>query len=471
MQARVDAVTAAVAGAPRTSVFFELDPGLFTVGPGTFVADVIDRAGGDNIAADAAEMWPQLSAEAVVSANPDVILLVDEVAGVTPEQVAARPGWQGIAAVEQDRVVPIDPDLVARPGPRVVDGLEAVAAALHPDRFPEAARDHRRDPVAPPPAAGGQPAGAARCPSSSRRHASASPRCWPSRRQGADPARAVAELLLARAGLATPDATANAASILFQIRLPRIVLAGLVGAALAVAGATYQGVFRNPLADPYLLGVASGAGLGAVLAFILPFPRHLHAVGAVQAFAFLGGIVAVVAVYLLARVGGSVPTTTLILAGVAISAAATAATAYLMYVRGDQLLVIYSWLLGGFNVAGWQEVRLVTPVVLLSAAAMIAGGRTMNTLQFGEEQAASLGVPVERATAAHRRRDAGDRGSRLRRGLIGFVGLVVPHATRLLFGPDYRRLVPTSALLGAAFLIAADAAPAPRPAPAMSPSA
>ena len=136
LQARVDLVTAAIAGAPRPRVFFELDPGLFTVGPGNFVADVIDRAGGDNIAADAAEMWPQLSAEAVVSANPDVILLADEVAGVTPEQVAARPGWQGIAAVAQDRVVPIDPDLVARPGPRVVDGLEAVAAALHPDRFP-----------------------------------------------------------------------------------------------------------------------------------------------------------------------------------------------------------------------------------------------------------------------------------------------------------------------------------------------
>ena len=137
LQARVDAVTSAIAGAPRPRVFFELDPGLFTVGPGTFIADVIDRAGGDNVAADAAEMWPQLGAEAVVSADPDVILLADEVAGVTPEQVAARPGWQGIAAVEQGRVIVIDPDLVARPGPRVVDGLETVAAALHPDRFPQ----------------------------------------------------------------------------------------------------------------------------------------------------------------------------------------------------------------------------------------------------------------------------------------------------------------------------------------------
>ena len=284
------------------------------------------------------------------------------------------------------------------------------------------------------------------------------------------PPAQVAELLLARVGLATPDAPANAESILFQIRLPRIVLAGIVGGAMAAAGAAYQGGFRNPLAEPYLLGVASGAGLGAVLAFILPVPRHLLAVGAVQAFAFLGGLAAVLAVYLLARVGGSLPATALILAGVAVSAAATAATAYLMYVRGDQLLVIYSWILGGFNVAGWQEVRLVSPVVLLCAAVMTAGGRVMNTLQFGEEQAASLGVPVERATlvlivAATLATAAAVSAA----GLIGFVGLVVPHAARLVFGHDYRQLVPTSALLGAAFLILADAGARALPGPSEIP--
>lgn len=284
------------------------------------------------------------------------------------------------------------------------------------------------------------------------------------------PPAQVAELFLARFGLAAPDAPANAEAILFQIRLPRIVLAGIVGGALAVAGAAYQGVFRNPLADPYLLGVASGAGLGAVLAFILPVPRHLLAVGAVQAFAFLGGIAAVAAVYLLGRVGGSVPTTALILAGVAVSAAATAATAYLMYVRGDQLLVIYSWILGGFNVAGWQEVRLVAPVVLLCAVVMAAGGRVMNTLQFGEEQAESLGVPVARAmliliVAATLATAAAVSAA----GLIGFVGLVVPHATRLVFGHDYRQLVPTAALLGAAFLILADAGARALPGPSEIP--
>jgi iron complex transport system substrate-binding protein len=137
LQARVDAVTAAVAGAPRPRVFFELSPDLYTAGPGSFVDDLISRAGGDNVAAGAAELWPQLSAEAVVSADPQVILLADHEAGVTAEQVAARPGWQNVSAVQQGRIVSLDSDLVARPGPRVVDGVEAIAAALHPDLLPE----------------------------------------------------------------------------------------------------------------------------------------------------------------------------------------------------------------------------------------------------------------------------------------------------------------------------------------------
>ena len=263
---------------------------------------------------------------------------------------------------------------------------------------------------------------------------------------------------------------ANAETILLEIRLPRVILAGLVGGALAIAGATYQGLVRNPLADPYLLGIASGAGLGAVLAFVLPMPAGVYRAGAVQAMAFLGALATVAAVYALARVGGSVPTTTLLLAGVAIGAAASAATAYVMYARGDQLLVIYAWLLGGFNVASWREVRLVAPAVLLSAVAMGLGGRTMNVLQFGEEQAAALGVPVERAklllvVAATLATAAAVSAG----GLIGFVGIVVPHVTRLLIGPDHRRLLPTAALLGAAFLIAADAGARALPGPSEVP--
>ncbi len=133
---RVDAVAERVAGAPRPRVFFELSPELHTAGPGSFVDDLIARAGGQNVAADAAEEWPQLSAEALIEKDPEVVLLADHAVGATPEQVRARPGWQQMSAVEHDRLVPIDPDLTNRPGPRVVDGLEAIALALHPERFP-----------------------------------------------------------------------------------------------------------------------------------------------------------------------------------------------------------------------------------------------------------------------------------------------------------------------------------------------
>ena len=136
LRRRVDAVEARVEGAPRPRAFFELSPELHTAGPGSFIDDLIERAGGDNVAADATEEWPQLNAEALLAEDPEVILLADHEVGVTPEQVRARPGWQAMSAVEQGRIVLIDPDLTNRPGPRVVDGLEAIARALHPDRFP-----------------------------------------------------------------------------------------------------------------------------------------------------------------------------------------------------------------------------------------------------------------------------------------------------------------------------------------------
>jgi iron complex transport system permease protein len=196
-----------------------------------------------------------------------------------------------------------------------------------------------------------------------------------------------------------------------------------------------------------------------VLAFVLPLPLLIPRLGAVQALAFVGALLAVGAVSGLARSGGATPTGTLLLAGIALGALANAAATYLMYLRGDQLLVIYGWLLGGFNTATWQEVRLAAPAVLLSGLVMALGGRTLNLLQFGEEQAATLGVRVERsklvlvAAASLATAAAVAAG-----GLIGFVGLVVPHVARLLVGPDQRQLLPLAALLGAAFLIAADTA-------------
>jgi iron complex transport system permease protein len=268
----------------------------------------------------------------------------------------------------------------------------------------------------------------------------------------------VVGIIAHQAGLAVPVTwPASHEAILFQIRLPRVLLAALVGGALGMAGATYQGIFRNSLADPYLLGIASGASLGVVLAFVLPLPAGIYRLGMVQLFAFVGALAAVAAVYSLGRVGTVAPTTTLLLAGIALGALANAATTYLMYIHGDQLFVIYGWLLGGFNTATWQEVRLVAPAVLVSAIVMGLGGRTLNLLQFGEEQAATLGVRVERsqlilvAAASLATAAAVSAG-----GLIGFVGLVVPHVVRLIFGPDHRFLLPLSLLCGASFLIAAD---------------
>jgi iron complex transport system substrate-binding protein len=136
LHARIDAVAAAVAGAARPRVFFELSPDLYTAGHGTFVDDLIARAGGENVVGAGLGPWPQLSAEAVIAADPEVILLADHEAGVTPDSVAARPGWSVVSAVRDERIVPLDTDLVVRPGPRVVDGLEAIARALHPGRFP-----------------------------------------------------------------------------------------------------------------------------------------------------------------------------------------------------------------------------------------------------------------------------------------------------------------------------------------------
>lgn len=279
--------------------------------------------------------------------------------------------------------------------------------------------------------------------------------------QAAIPLEAQAGMLWARLPF---GGTAEAAwprayeAIFFDIRMPRVALAGLAGAALAVAGVAYQGVFRNPLADPYLLGVASGAGLGAVIAFISPLPPVLYGVGIVQLAAFAAAVVTVTLVYGLARVGRTTPVTTLLLAGVAVGALAAAATSYLMYIHGDKLLVIYAWMLGGFNVTSWQQVFVTAPYVMAGTAIVLLHARLLNVLQLDEDQAHALGVDVERMKivvvgAATLTTAAAVAVS----GLIGFVGLVVPHVLRLIFGPDHRLLVPLAAVYGAAFLVAADA--------------
>ena len=249
----------------------------------------------------------------------------------------------------------------------------------------------------------------------------------------------------------------NLEMIILDIRLPRILLAGLVGSALAVAGATYQGLFRNPLADPYLIGVAQGAGLGATIAFLIPFTISWMSFGAVPLFAFIGGMSAVAVVYSLARVGKTLPATTLILAGVALGAFLASITSYLMTTCGEELHGIVFWLLGGLSLTNWAEVWTVLPCILVGIVVICLHARPLNVMQLDEEQAQQLGINVERVklillSAATLITSAAVCFT----GLIGFVGIIVPHAVRLIWGPDHRFLLPLSILVGGIFLILAD---------------
>ncbi len=255
-----------------------------------------------------------------------------------------------------------------------------------------------------------------------------------------------------------PDYTKGMDTIIWQIRLPRLVLAACVGAGLAGSGAIYQGLFRNPLADPYLVGVAQGAAVGAVAAIVLPLPAFIYAAGAVQWGAFLGAIAAVAIVYNLARVSGEIGNTTLLLAGVAIGSLGAAVTTLLTYLHNEKLATIYGWLLGGFNASGsWDNVSMMFPYLAIGAVISLLAGRRLNVLQMGEEQAMQLGLNVSLlklilVIAATLMAAAAVSVS----GIIGFVGLVVPHLVRMLTGQDYRQLLPLSLVWGGIFMVLTD---------------
>jgi len=259
-------------------------------------------------------------------------------------------------------------------------------------------------------------------------------------------------------GAALPDwVPASSATIIFSLRLPRTILMALTGAALSGSGAAYQGLFRNPLADPYLIGVASGAGLGAVIAMSASPSYTTSGLFLIPLAAFLGAALTVLVVYELARVRRTLPTTNLILAGVAVSSFATAASSFLMLNGTGELRRALVWLLGGSTLSGWLPVVALLPYVLIGLTALLLSGHSLNVLQFGDEQAAQLGLPVERVrllvvAAATLTTAAAVAFS----GIIGFVGLVVPHIIRLVWGSDYRRLLPLSILGGATFLLVAD---------------
>lgn len=268
----------------------------------------------------------------------------------------------------------------------------------------------------------------------------------------------LARLVLQALGLESVDPTLEQDRIiLWSLRMPRAALMALVGASLGSSGAAYQGLLRNPLADPYLIGVAPGAALGAAIAIVFLGPTTALGYMTVPACAFVGALVTVAVVYRVARVGNSTPVTTLILAGVAVGAFASAATSFVMLLREDQIGRVIYFLWGGFGLGGWQPVLALSPYVCAAVGTLILFARPLNALQFGDEQASQLGLDVERlklvliaaATLAAAAAVA-------LTGIIGFVGLIVPHVLRVLTGPDYRRLIPFSALGGATLLLLAD---------------
>jgi iron complex transport system permease protein len=252
--------------------------------------------------------------------------------------------------------------------------------------------------------------------------------------------------------------TDRQAAILWELRVPRVVLGALVGATLAGAGAAYQGVFRNPLADPYLLGVAAGAGLGATLAVAFLPDRAAWPIDPVPLAAFVGALVAVFLTYALARSGTRARgPATLILAGVAVAAFFTAGQTYVQQRHADTLFEVYSFILGSLATTGWDEVTLIAGYVILSAAALLVHRRLLDVMALGDEEADSVGIQAARVRivvviAATLATAAVVAVS----GLIGFVGIIVPHTIRLLFGTSYRRVLPLSLVFGGAFLILAD---------------
>jgi iron complex transport system permease protein len=248
-------------------------------------------------------------------------------------------------------------------------------------------------------------------------------------------------------------------SIVWQIRAPRVALAAIVGAMLSIAGASYQGVFRNPLVDPYLLGVAAGAGLGATI--VITVNRggtSSWIIDPLPLAAFTGGLIAVFITYL---VGSSVKSDrssiSLVLAGVAVTSLTTAIQTFLLQRNTDVVRQVYSWILGRLSSATWSDVRLVIPYVLASCVVLLLHRRLLDVLRVGDEEAAALGVNVDRVRlvvviAA----TLGTASVVAVSGLIGFVGIIVPHAIRLIVGSSYRMVMPLALTMGASFLIVAD---------------
>ena len=273
-----------------------------------------------------------------------------------------------------------------------------------------------------------------------------------------DPAQTIAIVVHRLFGLQLGVAwTPASEAIVWDLRIPRVITAMVVGVALAVAGATFQGLLRNPLADPYVLGTASGAGLGAAIALILPIRVVALQFGLLHALAFVGALASMTVVYRLSRLSAWSGLTNLLLTGYAVGSLLAAGLAMAMYLSGASLREIFAFLLGGFERASWDRLALAVPLVTLGSAVILLRARALNGLLLGEEAAAHLGVDVARERVVLLALGSLVTAAAVAiSGLIGFVGLVVPHVVRLTMGPNARVVLPLSAVGGAALLVAAD---------------
>ena len=267
------------------------------------------------------------------------------------------------------------------------------------------------------------------------------------------PRDVVAAILRAIGG--RPEGLAD--TLIVSVRLPRVLLAAVVGASLAGAGAIYQALFRNPLADPYILGVSSGAGLGAMLALVATTGAAGLRYGAVPAAAFAGALLTMLVVTRLASWRGTLDTASLLLAGVALSYTLAALTSFVMVFAREQMATVVFWMMGGLGSASWPYLAMVAPMFAIGAVLALVSTRELNLMLLGDERAGHLGLSVRRfKVAALAVASLLTAAAVAVAGLIGFVGLMVPHMVRLVVGPDHRILLPASLLGGATVLVLAD---------------
>ncbi len=273
-----------------------------------------------------------------------------------------------------------------------------------------------------------------------------------------EPAQIIAILAKRMFGIEPGTAwSAAEESIIWQIRFPRVLGAAIVGAGLACAGVVFQGLLRNSMADPYLLGTSGGAALAATIAFAVPFAVGYITYGLVPIAAFCGALVAVLVVYRLAHVGMHTPITTLLLAGFAVSSMLGALMSGMMLLSHGTLERVVLWTLGGVSTSGWGMLLTVTPLIAVGCVLAFALSNDLNAFLLGEEQAAAMGVNVEQRKFLLLAVGALMTGAAVAlSGLVGFVGLIVPHFVRIVLGPNHRLLLPASFLCGAIFLVFAD---------------